>query len=140
MISICIIDDEIHITNLLHKSLSKNSSFTVKTFNNPLTALDLMPSSKPDVVLLDIMMPQMDGIEVLSNIKKRMPETKVMMMTAYSTLDRVLESHKLGADNYVLKPFESLQAVEKKILELVEQGGETTAVADKEYGGNVTLF
>jgi DNA-binding NtrC family response regulator len=82
MINICIIDDEAHITNMLLKALIKNKTFAVRTFNNPLNALELLSSPKPDVVLLDIMMPQMDGIEVLSKIKARLPETRVMMMTA----------------------------------------------------------
>jgi DNA-binding NtrC family response regulator len=119
MINLFIIDDEVPITTMLEKSLSRNISFSVKSFNNPLVALEQASTAKPDVVLLDIMMPQMDGIAVLSDLKQRVPNVKVIMMTAYSTLDRVLESHKLGAENYILKPFESLKDVEKKVLSVV---------------------
>lgn len=73
-----------------------------------------------DIVLLDIMMPQKDGLEVLKEIKAASPETKVLMMTAYSSLDRVLDSHKIGAEGYVMKPFESLMTVEKKVKEIVK--------------------
>lgn len=72
-----------------------------------------------DGVLLDIMMPQRDGLSVLEEIKAKDPECVVIMMTAYSTLDKVLQSHKIGADHYVLKPFDSLAAVEKKVRELI---------------------
>jgi DNA-binding NtrC family response regulator len=119
MTHITIIDDETQITGMLQKALSKNTAFSVTTFNNPITALEKLPSAKPDVVLLDIMMPQMDGIEVLANIKKISPATKVIMMTAYSTLDKVLNSHKLGAESYILKPFESLSDVAQKITNLM---------------------
>jgi len=119
MKNLFVIDDEQHITTMLDKALSRNRALHVKTFNNPLLALDRLASEKPDLVLLDIMMPQMDGIEVLTRIKQRSPEIHVVMMTAYSTLDRVLECHKLGADQYLMKPFESLQDVEKKIFEVM---------------------
>lgn len=115
MINILIIDDEVQITTMLQKALSKNKEFSVSAYNNPVDALSQLNSIKPDVVLLDIMMPQMDGIEVLADIKKKLHETVVIMMTAYSTLDRVLASHKQGAEDYILKPFESLVAVEQKI-------------------------
>ncbi len=118
MTNILIIDDEIQITSMLQKALSKNKDFSVSVFNNPVDALKQLKTLKPDVVLLDIMMPQMDGIAVLAEIKKSNAGTKVIMMTAYSTLDRVLSSHKQGAEDYILKPFESLGMIEQKIKDL----------------------
>ena len=85
-----------------------------------MNALSRFRKGEYDGVLLDIMMPQKDGISVLEEIKAKDPECVVIMMTAYSTLDKVLQSHKIGADHYVLKPFESLAAVEKKVRELVQ--------------------
>ncbi|MFV7791642.1 response regulator, partial [Aliarcobacter lanthieri] len=82
------------------------------SFTNPVSFLSNMDSSKYDVVLLDIMMPQMNGIEALEKIKDKNEDQKVIMMTAYSTLDKVLKSHKIGATNYVMKPFSSLDALE----------------------------
>ncbi|MDD3466224.1 MAG: response regulator [Campylobacterales bacterium] len=115
MIKLMIIDDETQITTMLEKWFSKNREFEVRAYNNPETALAGFATVNPDVVLLDIMMPQMDGITVLGNIKAIDPEATVVMMTAYSTLDRVLTSHKQGADSYILKPFESLADVEEKV-------------------------
>jgi DNA-binding NtrC family response regulator len=57
----------------------------------------------------------MDGIAVLEKIKSIEPDALVIMMAAYSTLDRVLSSHRRGAESYILKPFESLGAVEEKV-------------------------
>lgn len=118
--SIAIVDDEMEILNLLSRFLSRNPSFSVSTYSNPLSALSSLETNKFDVVLLDIMMPQMNGLEVLEKMKTKNQNQKVIMMTAYSTLDKVLKSHKEGATNYVMKPFDSLQNLEKKILEVLE--------------------
>lgn len=119
--SIIIIDDETEILNLLNRFLTRNPNFSVTTYSNPITALSAMDSSKYDLVLLDIMMPQMNGLEVLEKLKAKKEDQKVVMMTAYSTLDKVLKSHKEGATNYVMKPFSSLEALERKIIEVLEQ-------------------
>ena len=118
--SIVIIDDETEILNVLSRYLTRNANFSVTTYSNPISALNAVGNSKVDLVLLDIMMPQMNGLEVLEKLKAKDPEQKVIMMTAYSTLDKVLKSHKEGATNYVMKPFDSLQALEKKILEVLK--------------------
>lgn len=118
--SIAIIDDETEILNVLSRYLSRNTNFSVSTYSNPVSALSSMENKKYDLVLLDIMMPQMNGLEVLEKLKSKNKEQKVIMMTAYSTLDKVLKSHKEGATNFVMKPFDSLQLLEKKIIEVLE--------------------
>ena len=119
MIRLMIVDDEISIGLMLEKALGRSGDISVTYFDNPLNALSRFRAGEYDGVLLDIMMPQKDGLSVLEEIKKKDPDCVVVMMTAYSTLDKVLQSHKIGADHYVLKPFDSLANVEKKIRELV---------------------
>ncbi|MDN5124723.1 response regulator [Aliarcobacter butzleri] len=119
--SIAIIDDELEILNLLSRFLSRNPKFSVANYANPLAALESLNTSSYDIILLDIMMPQMNGLEVLEKIKEKNENQKVIMMTAYSTLDKVLKSHKEGATNYVMKPFDSLQHLEKKIIDILEK-------------------
>lgn len=119
MIRLMIVDDENSIGMMLEKALGRLGDISVTYFDNPLTALSQFRLGHYDGVLLDIMMPQKDGISVLEEIKKKDPDCVVIMMTAYSTLDKVLQSHKIGADHYVLKPFDSLANVEKKVRELV---------------------
>jgi CheY-like chemotaxis protein len=63
------------------------------------------------------MMPEMNGVEVLKEVKRMKPNIKVIMMTAYSTMDKILECEKLGASDYVTKPFISLKDVESKVLD-----------------------
>ena len=119
--SIVIIDDEVEILDMLSRFLSRNPNFSVQTFSNPVSALSsINNNTKYDLVLLDIMMPQMNGLDVLEKLKEINSDQKVIMMTAYSTLDKVLKSHKIGATNYVMKPFSSLDALEKKVVEVLE--------------------
>jgi len=117
---IIIIDDETEILNMLSRFLNKSGKYSVATFSNPVVAIDNLKREKYDLVLLDIMMPQMNGLEALEKIIQIRGDQKVIMMTAYSTLDKVLKSHKEGATNYVMKPFDSLQALENKIIEVLK--------------------
>lgn len=96
--------------------------FEVKTFSNPMNALNLIDGKNCDLILLDIMMPQIDGVEFLDKMKNKCPNIEIIMMTAYSTLDRVLKSHKLGAENFLTKPFSSLKDVEDKIKRALKIG------------------
>jgi len=119
--NIAIVDDEMEILNLLNRFLSKTGKYKITTYNNPVMALDSIGRDNFDLVLLDIMMPQMNGIDALEKIMNTNESQKVCMMTAYSTLDKVLKSHKEGAQNYVMKPFSSLQALDKKIEEILKR-------------------
>jgi len=113
---IAIVDDENEILTMLSKFLSRGGKYNVSTFSNPVVAVNSIDNSY-DLVLMDIMMPQMNGMDALKKILEKNPSQKVVMMTAYSTLDKVLESHKDGAVNYIMKPFDSLQSLETKIRE-----------------------
>lgn len=118
---IAIVDDETEILDLLNRFLGRNPKFNITIYSNPITALSSIEAGRYDLVMLDIMMPQMNGLEVLEKIKEKNSEQKVIMMTAYSTLDKVLKSHKVGATHYIMKPFSSLDALEKQIFEVLEE-------------------
>lgn len=117
--TIVVIDDENDILLLLEKYLSREG-YKVQTFNNPITAISSLPK-ETDIVLLDIMMPQMNGLEALPKLLEKNPKIKVLMMTAYSTLDKVLNAHRYGANDYIMKPFPSLAALSKKIEEVLKK-------------------
>lgn len=117
-IKVAIIDDEQDILDMIEKFLKRSGGFTIEVFSNPLNALSRIDKSY-DIVLLDIMMPQMNGLDVLKELHEKMPELKIIMMTAYSTLDKVLKSHREGATHYVMKPFFSMKALEEKIYEIL---------------------
>ena len=115
---VAIVDDENEILNMISRFLTRSGKYNVTTFSNPVTAVGTIDETY-DVVLLDIMMPQMNGLDALEKIMEKNPNQKVIMMTAYSTLDKVLKSHKQGAIHYLMKPFDSLQSLESKIQEVL---------------------
>lgn len=115
MYHIAIVDDEKDILSLLERFLQRD--FQVTTFNDPLQALESIPKTNFDLVLSDIMMPQIDGIELLQKLREQNCDVKFIIMTAFDTMDRALAAHKYGATNYIKKPFTSLQDVKQKILE-----------------------
>jgi len=116
---IAIVDDENDILQMIQKFLNRSGKFRISIYSNPITAISSIDDTY-DIVLLDIMMPQMNGLDALAEILKKNPNQKVIMMTAFSTLDKVLKSHKEGAIHYLMKPFDSLQTVEKKIDEVLK--------------------
>lgn len=118
--NVVIIDDESDILVMLERYLSRDNVYKVRTFNNPLTAISSLPKDT-DLILLDIMMPQMNGLDALPKLLEINPSAKVLMMTAYSTLDKVLNAHRHGATDYIMKPFSSLDALGKKIKEVLNR-------------------
>lgn len=118
--NIVIIDDENDILQMLEKYLSRDGGYKVRTFNNPLNAISSLPQDT-DLIMLDIMMPQMNGLDALPKLLEKNPNTKVLMMTAYSTLDKVLNAHRHGATDYIMKPFSSLDTLGRKIKEVLKK-------------------
>ncbi|MBU5486280.1 response regulator transcription factor [Clostridium sp. MSJ-11] len=101
---ILIVDDDENICEII-KMYLENSGYATKTSNDGKGAQEHFLEYKPDLVLLDIMLPNMDGIDVLKWIRKDY-ETPVIMLTAKGeTFDKVL-GLELGADDYIVKPFE----------------------------------
>ena len=101
---ILVVDDDTNICELLRLYLTKEG-YQVTTANDGEEGLEKFNQLKPDMVLLDVMMPRMDGLEVCRRIRK-LGNTPVMMLTAKGeTFDKVL-GLELGADDYMVKPFE----------------------------------
>lgn len=117
MKKIAIIDDEISILDVLERFLSRKELFEVVTFENPNNALTSIQNNNYDLILCDIMMPQMNGIDLVKKIKEFKPNQKVIMMTAYSTENKLIECDEIGVSDYVTKPFVSMRDVENKVLD-----------------------
>jgi DNA-binding NtrC family response regulator len=120
MHKIAIVDDQNEILEVLKKFLNRSGKYNISTYSNPRVAVDSIDNSY-DLVLMDIMMPQMNGLDALKILVDKNPNLHIIMMTAYSTLDKVLKSHKQGAIHYLMKPFDSLQVLEDKIKEVLAQ-------------------
>ena len=106
---ILVVDDDTNICELLRLYLTKEG-YQVTVANDGEEGLEKFNQVKPDMVLLDVMMPKMDGLEVCRRIRK-LGNTPVMMLTAKGeTFDKVL-GLELGADDYVVKPFDAKEVV-----------------------------
>lgn len=102
---ICVVDDEDIIRISLADDL-KDIGHKVSEFSDPVDALQFVKENYVDIVITDIRMPKMDGIKLLSEIKKINTEIYVIVMTAYGSVKSAVEAMKLGAYDYLLKPFE----------------------------------
>ena len=102
--SVLIVDDEESIRVSLENILIEENYF-VKTANNGLMALEMLQNDHYDVILTDIVMDDMTGVELLKKIKDSFPEILVLLMTGYSSLDTAIEAVRLGASDYLIKPF-----------------------------------
>ena len=106
---ILVVDDDANICELLRLYLTKEG-YQVTVANDGEEGLEKFNAVKPDMVLLDVMMPRMDGLEVCRRIRKA-GNTPVMMLTAKGeTFDKVL-GLELGADDYIVKPFDMKELV-----------------------------
>jgi DNA-binding NtrC family response regulator len=103
--SVLVVDDEENLLVLLERILSKEG-FAVRTASNAYQALDLVDKESFDLAILDIKMFPVDGVVLLSEIKKRSPTTNVVMITAYPTIDTRNECLKIGASTYLTKPID----------------------------------
>ena len=105
---VMIVDDEDLILSSLETFLTMRG-YEVHTSNNPVEALERIEFEKFHVVLMDINMPQMTGLELLKRVKTARPTVQVIMMTAYTTIQKCIECVERGASDYLLKPFEDME-------------------------------
>lgn len=105
---ILIVDDEEITRDMLSKLLGKEG-YETKAVESGELAITAMKDENYDIVFTDLKMPGMDGIEVLKAIKKNRSKTHVVMITAYATIETAVESMKIGAYDYIRKPFKLLQ-------------------------------
>ncbi len=116
--SILVVEDEEKMRELLQKILS-TEGYVVQTTSNGSAALSMIEENPFDIVLTDVKMPGLGGIELLKAIKGISPETYVIIMTAFGTIDSAVEAMKQGAYDYISKPFkmDEIRILLKKILD-----------------------
>ncbi|MDX9703436.1 MAG: sigma-54 dependent transcriptional regulator [Candidatus Auribacterota bacterium] len=115
---VLVVDDEILMRRFLQESFER-FEIAVQTVQDATRALYMLNDEQFDVVFTDIKMPNMSGIELLKRIKGQFPQTEVVVMTAYGTIETAIEAMKYGAFDYILKPFsvDQIEIVLKKIME-----------------------
>ena len=104
MTTILIIDDDKELTELLDEFLSEHK-YKTQIYHNPIEAIKALEKQTPDLILLDIMMPEMDGFQVLRKIRETL-DLPVIMLTAKGEVSDKVVGLELGADDYLAKPFE----------------------------------
>ena len=104
--SLLIVDDEQDMLRLLRRSLESELSCKVQTAASAEQALQLLAGNIFDLVLADIKMPGMDGLQLLELIKKDKPELTVVMMTAFGRIEMAVQAMKRGAYDFITKPFD----------------------------------
>ncbi|GIP59114.1 response regulator transcription factor [Paenibacillus sp. FSL W8-0186] len=116
MATIMLVDDDPHIRELICLYLSKEGFRPIQAENGAV-ALKMMEQEIADLVVLDIMMPVMDGWELCAELRRLYPDTPLLMVTAKGETGQKIKGFDLGADDYVVKPFEPLELVARiKVL------------------------
>lgn len=100
---VLLVDDEVPFVDTMTRRLSKRN-LTILAAHSGSEALDVLKRKPVDVVILDVKMPGMDGIETLREIKKAHPLVEVIMLTGHATIETGIEGMKLGAFDYLMKP------------------------------------
>lgn len=118
---ILIVDDNDLMRTLLRGILRGENCQVIGEARNGSIALDFIARHKPDIVFLDVVMPEMDGLEALQNIKSKHPEIVVVMITGNPSKENVEESIQGGASGFIIKPFNSakvLDTLHRVVLEI----------------------
>ena len=119
-LKVLVVDDEPNIVELLTVSL-KFQGFEVETANSGPAAIELAHSWRPDAYILDVMMPEMDGFELLSKLRAEGLDAPVLFLTAKDAVEDRIHGLTIGADDYVTKPF-SLEEVITRLRVILRRG------------------
>ncbi len=117
-LSILILDDEPIVSKRLKPSLQKKG-YSVETFTDSLTALQRVKDKRFDIVITDLKMEGVDGMEFLTEVKKLWPDTEVIVITGFATMDTAKESFQKGIFDFLAKPFKL-----SEINEVIERAKE----------------
>jgi DNA-binding NtrC family response regulator len=111
-IKVLLVDDEPHFVKLLAERLA-GRGFNVETAGGGTEAVDKAKEESYDAIVLDLLMPEMDGLETLKQLKEINPDLQVILLTGHGTIDKGVEAMKLGAMDFVEKPADFKELLEK---------------------------
>ncbi len=135
MAKILIVDDDENILEVIRARLEA-SGYRVETFPDPLEALDLLREEACDLIVSDVRMPQIDGIEFLRRVRQLRHGVPVILLTAYGTIPSAVEAIKEGAFDYLTKPFQGkdlVKTVERALAEAAKSFSDVRAKADGKH-------
>ncbi len=111
--TIMLVDDEVPFVEAMTKRLTRRELVVEQAFSGKEAIEKLTAGNKVEVVILDVKMPGMDGVETLQEIKSKIPLVEVIMLTGHATVESAIEGMKLGAFDYLLKPCDMEHLVQK---------------------------
>jgi DNA-binding NtrC family response regulator len=131
-LSILIVDDE-DATRQLCRDIASEIGLEVRTASTTDEALEILEQSPVDIVVTDLRVPQLGGLELLKNIGSNQPNTSVMVLTQYGTIETAIAATRLGARDYVTKPFhiEELRAKIERLVQSVELDHENRVLREQ---------
>lgn len=138
--SLLIIDDEESIRDSLTMALGRH--YDVASCADGRQAMEMLPALAPDLVLLDIGLPDMSGLEVLDNVRRLSPHAAVVMITAFEDLDTVISAMKRGAFDYLLKPLrmDALKLCLERAKSSIRLGKEIRVLQDRSLREQIPFF
>ncbi|CAG9931690.1 response regulator transcription factor [Candidatus Nitrotoga arctica] len=123
-LSVIVVDDDNMMREMLKYILRSEDYPVIGEASNGQDAIALCAKQKPGLVLLDINMPKMDGMQVLEGIRKISPATIVLMVSAEATMNKVHEAIEKGADGFVVKPLNSASVLDKIAMCIERKGSQ----------------
>lgn len=111
-VTFLVVDDAIFMRTVLNKILTEADFTVVGEAGNGLQAIEMAQELKPDIVILDITMPEMGGLEAIEKILEVSPNTKIIMCSAMGQHGKVVEAIKKGAKDFIVKPFEKTRVLQ----------------------------
>jgi len=103
---ILVVDDEAPVRDMIRKGLSQMGGYDVEVAQNGVEAVEKVEKDVFDLVLTDLKMPEMDGLELLKTIRGTRPEVMVILLTAFGSIETAVEAMKIGANDYITKPID----------------------------------
>ncbi|HTJ59718.1 MAG TPA: sigma-54 dependent transcriptional regulator [Candidatus Saccharimonadales bacterium] len=130
--TILVADDDASIRSLL-KQLLADEGFAVHEASTGIEVVDKVKESSPDLVIMDVRMPELDGIEALARLKSTNPKTAVLIMTAFGSSNAAIRAMELGAFDYITKPFEldKISHSVKRVLDYQDLTAEVEVLRDE---------
>ena len=120
--SILVVDDELLIRDLLY-DFFQDQGWDISIADNGKKAMEILKSKEIDLLLTDIKMPEMDGLDLTGYVKENYPELPIILMTGFPSVDTAVTALRAKVEDYILKPFNINQlykTIEKKVKEIKE--------------------
>ncbi|MCX6165023.1 MAG: response regulator, partial [Ignavibacteriae bacterium] len=135
---ILVVDDESTICDSVKKILSRKG-YSVENTLNATDAIEKMKKEKYDILITDLMMPKISGMELIELVKKYYPEIDVLVITGYATIDTAVQATKLGVLDYIQKPFTPNELTDRiqKAIELRKNRNKAEEITEKKENKKV---